>query len=410
MATTPTRQGWTVAASGVLAAVIGRAFGIIELYVIAAALIVAVVAAWAAVAVRRPRVAVRRWIRPAVLTAGDTGRVEVVVESTGRFPAPAFELVEPVGPNRTARMAVDALPRSRAVSAGYRVPTERRGVLTVGPLTAIRYDVLGLARTTVRAAGEETLLVSPRAHLLTIPELGDGVLGRHLLALAQRLGQGEFHSLRDYVEGDEPRSIHWRASARSDDLKVRQHTVEGLRRCLVVLDQHSTGNQLRRVGAAEIDDAFERGIEVAASVVHSADQMGLTTRFVTTDGADVRGPDVAPQTLHLLARLQPSRAEPVVVERDPGEGLGLVVVVTPDPASAPWQSLERVHDPTLTPIGVFTEQLPPRPGPLVLDARSMPAFLEGWDRLAGTRRRREETAPPVVDADADAWILAGSAP
>ena len=80
--------------------------------------------------------------------------------------------------------------------------------------------------------------MSPRAHLLDMPLLGQGVLGRHLLALAQRLGPGDFHSLRDYVDGDEPRTIHWRASARSEELKVRQHSVEGLRRCVVLLDQH----------------------------------------------------------------------------------------------------------------------------------------------------------------------------
>ncbi len=47
-----------------------------------------------------------------------------------------------------------------------------------------------------------------------MPELGDGILGRHLLAQSVRLGPGEFHSLREYVPGDEPRTIHWRASAR----------------------------------------------------------------------------------------------------------------------------------------------------------------------------------------------------
>ena len=61
--------------------------------------------------------------------------------------------------------------------------------------------------------------MSPRAHLLDMPLLGQGVLGRHLLALAQRLGPGDFHSLRDYVDGDEPRTIHWRASARSENLR-----------------------------------------------------------------------------------------------------------------------------------------------------------------------------------------------
>ena len=106
----PTRQGWTVAVSAVIAAFIGRAFGVVELYIITAAMLVAVAFAWVAVTVRRPRLAVRRWIRPAVLTAGDTGRVELVVESNATLPAPPFELVEPVGTSRTARMAVAALP------------------------------------------------------------------------------------------------------------------------------------------------------------------------------------------------------------------------------------------------------------------------------------------------------------
>ena len=101
-----------------------------------------------------------------------------------------------------------------------------------------------------------------------MPQLGQGVLGRHLLSLAQRLGPGDFHSLRDYVEGDEPRSIHWRASARSEELKVRQDTVEGLRRCVVLLDQHVPSGD---AGA----EAFERAVTVAASIVHSADRAGL---------------------------------------------------------------------------------------------------------------------------------------
>ena len=397
----PTRQGWIVALAAIGCAVVGRAFGLVEMYLIAAALGTAVVLAWLVVALRRPRVDVRRWIRPAVLTAGETGRVEIVVAPRGSVPPPPFELIEPVGPSRTARMAVGRLPRRRTVSAGYRVPTERRGVLDVGPLTAMRTDVLGLASTRQLVAGSEELLVSPRAHLLDIPELGNGVLGRHLLSLAQRLGTGEFHSLRDYVDGDEPRTIHWRASARSDNLKVRQHTVEGLRRVVVVLDQHDRP----AVPDGEYDEPFERAVEVAASVVHSAAEAGLTTRFVTSDGADLRGPEVGPHTLHLLARIQPSDVAPVDVERDPGEGLGLVVVVTASPDSAPWRTLGRVHDPALTPLGVFTELLPSRPGPLVVDARSIGRFLADWGRLAGTRRRGHHQH---VEADADTWALAGS--
>lgn len=377
----PTRQGVIVLAGGVAALVVGRVFGVLELFVIGAAMIAATLLAWLVVALRRPRVHVERWIRPSVLTAGDVGRVEVLVEHVGRTRSPAFELVEPVGPRRTARMSVSPLAPGADVSAGYRIPTERRGVLTVGPLVAFRHDVLGLARFTAEVADVEEVLVSPRAHSLEMPSLGQGVLGRHLLALAQRLGPGDFHSLRDYVEGDEPRSIHWRASARSETLKVRQHSVEGLQRCVVLLDQHVPDGP-------EGEDAFERAVTVAASVVHSADRAGLTTRFVTTGGVDLRGPDVAAQTLHLLARIAPSTGPSVPVERDPAEGLGLVVAIGTDPWAASWSTLERVGDPSLTAIGVYTMDLPHRAPLLAVDARSEEAFVDGWAALAGASRGR----------------------
>jgi uncharacterized protein (DUF58 family) len=320
-----------------------------------------------------------------VLTAGDVGRVEVLVQQIGRSRSPGFELIEPVGETRTARMAVAPLGPDAEVSAGYRIPTDRRGVLTIGPLTAIRHDVLGLARSVTEVSGIEEVLVAPRAHLLDMPTLGQGVLGRHLLALAQRLGPGDFHSLRDYVDGDEPRTIHWRASARSEELKVRQDTVEGLRRCVVLLDQHAPQG---RAG----EDAFERAVTAAASIVHSADRAGLTTRFVTTDGADLRGPDVAAQTLHHLARIGISERSSFPVERDPGEGLGLVIAITTAPASGIVSVLERVGEPSLTSVDVYTMAMPRRTSLLAVDARSEASFLAAWSALAGTRETSRSRA------------------
>jgi uncharacterized protein (DUF58 family) len=389
----PTRQGVVLLVGGVLALVIGRMFGVLELFVIAAALLLAPFVALAIVWWRRPHVDVERWIRPSVLTAGDVGRVEVLVSSTGRTSTPPFELIEPVGATRTARMAVAPLEAGTEVSAGYRIPTERRGVLTVGPLVAVRHDVLGLARSATAVAGVEDVLVSPRAYLLDMPLLGQGVLGRHLLALAQRLGPGDFHSLRDYVDGDEPRSIHWRASARSETLKVRQHSVEGLQRCVVLLDQHVPPGP-------EGLESFERAVTAAASIVHSADRAGLTTRFVTTAGADLRGPDVAAQTLHLLARIDVDDGPTVPMERDPSEGLGLVVSIGPDPWRTSWAVLDRLADPALTPIGVFTTDLDHRPPLLAVDGRSETGLLAGWAALAGARGgRRDPRAPDPVLAE-----------
>ena len=124
------------------------------------------------------------------------------------------------------------------------------------------------------------------------------------------------------------------------------------------------------------------------------------TRFVTSDGADLRGPDVAATTLHLLARIAISGGPTRSVERDPSEGLGLVVSIGADPWHASWTMLDK--DPALTPIGVYTMDLGHRTPLLAVDARSELSFLQGWGVLAGSTRtggRRDPRQPDPVLAE-----------
>jgi uncharacterized protein (DUF58 family) len=378
----PTRQGWTVLVGAATAVVIGRVFGIIELFVIGAGLGLSALVAVLVVRVRRPQLSISRWVHPSVLTVGDTGRVDLVIENRGRARSPRADLAEPVGTTNTAHMTIGALDARTQVTAGYRVPAGRRGVLVVGPTLLQRRDLLGLAIDERIVAGATEITVAPQTFELPMPSLGSGVLGRHLLALSQRIGPGEFHSLRDYATGDEPRSIHWRASARSEELKVRQHEAQGVRRCIVVLDRD--GDAYPAPVTADEADVFERAIVAAGSVVLSAERAGLTTRFVTS-GTDLRGPDVSGHTLQVLAPIQ--LGGPLGdLERDPGEGLGLVIVVTSSPAADAWRRTGRIADPTLTRIGVFTAPTSTaQRGHLGVDASSIAAFRTNWQRLAGPR-------------------------
>jgi uncharacterized protein (DUF58 family) len=403
----PTRQGWTIGAGGIAALVAGRVFGILELFVIGTGLLVAVTLGVLVVRLRRPQLSIGRWVHPSVLTVGDTGRVDLAVRNDGPYRSPRVDLAEPVGPINTARMTLTSLLPGDQVTAGYRIPAARRGVLTLGPLEVERRDQLGLAVSWSIGAAATDVMVAPRTVELSMPALGHGVLGRHLMAQAQRLGPGEFHALRDYIDGDEPRSIHWKASARSEGLKVREHTAEGVRRCIVVLD--------RSEAAFDLDadeDVFERAIVAAGSLVQAADRGHLTTRFVTGGGIDLRGPEVATQTLRVLAPLQ--LGEPITeLERDPGEGLGLVIVVTASRSSAAWRRAEQLIDPTLTRVGVFTAEADH--GRLSVDATSIESFQQGWDKLAGATalsardRRFDGGGPPdgaAVGSDLDpdrAW-------
>ena len=375
-----TRFGLLAVVAGLAAVVVGRVFGVVELYVIGAGFLAAVVAAAAFVLVRAPSVDGVRWIHPSMLVAGDTGRVDLELTNRSALRSTRFALRERIRRAGTAdhlaELTVEPLAGRAAERAGYRLPTAARGVVELGPLETEVRDPLGLVRRTRTVAGVDRVVVAPRTHPLEMPRLGSGPLGRHLLAQARRLGPGEFHSLREYVDGDEPRTIHWKASARGESLLVRQHSVEGLRRMLVVLDADR---------ASYADDAsFERAVIVAASVVRSAHEASLVTRFVT-GGVDLRGPDVSATTARTLAELQPGDDPLPVLDRDPGEGVGLLVVVSGRRASSGVRAARAVVDPTLATIPVTTDE--PARGPVAAAARTEAELVSSWGRLVGGAAR-----------------------
>jgi uncharacterized protein (DUF58 family) len=374
------RQGFVAVGAGITSIVAARVFGILELFIIGSGFLAAAVVSLVIVWTRRPRLRAGRWIHPAVLVAGDVGRVDLRIEHLGAIRSTEFTLSEEVRRPRsatyTARLPLGPVPSGGFTSTGYQLMAAGRGIVRLGPLVVENRDPLGMARARTRLLEMDEVFVAPRAFLLDMPQLGQGVLGTQLLAMARRLGPGEFHGLREYVDGDEPRSIHWKASARSEQLLVKEHTTEGLRRCTVVLD--SQGSTYRE------EDGFERAVTVAASLVHSADRAGLSTRFVTAGSIDLRGPEVAANTLRLLAGIEPSIDPLGSIDHDPGEGLGLLIVVTATSSSPGVRAAHAVLDPTQTAVSVVTEET----GRSVLDvpARTESEFVSAWQQLTGKGR------------------------
>lgn len=374
-----TAHGVIVLIAGAAALVAGRVFAIVELFVIGAALVLTVGFAAAYVAIRRPVVTAARWIHPTMLVAGDTGRVDIQLDHRGRLTSAPLDLVERVRRSTDdamlARLPVSPMPANSRTTTGYRLPSARRGMTHLGPLTVELRDPLGIARIERVVAPDESVVVAPRALAIDMPQLGQGVLGAALLDRARRLGPGDFHGLREYQVGDELRSIDWKASARTDDLMVKEHTVEGLHRCTVVFDSGADAHVDR--------DAFERGVTVAASIVNAAARAGLVTRFVTGGRIDLRGPEVAANTMRVLATISDGGPGVAALERDPGEGLGLLVMVTGGRRSPAWHAAQHSLDPTTTLVGVLTDG---DGGRLTVGAASEQQFTSDWQALVGRGR------------------------
>jgi uncharacterized protein (DUF58 family) len=275
----PTTQGRVLAGIGVAFLVLGRLLGVPELYVLGAGAIGLVLIAVAFVLQSRVSLDLVRDLRPPRLHAGSPCRVELRVSNTGGQRTPVLTLQDPVGERRSAVVVLNPLDVGEVVEASYRLPTERRGVLPIGPLTVQVSDPFGVASASIEAAPVAELTVWPAIDdVAPLPHTtgDDPHGGDHQQHALSHRGE-EFYALRPYVVGDDLRRVHWRSTARRDELIVRQNQQPWQARSTVLLDT--------RRGAHD-EESFERAVSGAASVVMACGQSGHQVRFVTTDGLD----------------------------------------------------------------------------------------------------------------------------
>lgn len=127
----------------------------------------------------------------------------------------------PVG-RGVASFAIPRLAPGAVHEELFTIPTHRRAVLQVGPITAVRGDALGVLARVVKWSQPVDLYVHPRT--VALDGSSSGLLQDLEGSPSKELSNSDiaFHALREYVPGDELRRVHWRSSARTGKLMVRQ--------------------------------------------------------------------------------------------------------------------------------------------------------------------------------------------
>jgi uncharacterized protein (DUF58 family) len=231
--------------------------------------------------VRQPQVTVQRVLSPDRVERGRPALATLRVRNEGARWQAAFAAHDSAGAERQ-EVKIRRLGPGSEATYRYELPTSRRGKVEVGPLTLERRDPLGLARNG-KATGEvATLWVHPRRHPTKTVVAGrprHHHVGR--TADDSLRGSADLRDVRPYVVGDEVRHLHWKATARTGQLMVRDYADPDQPRLTVLLDT-------RRGPLSEA--TFEEATEAAASVLFAASSAGHRCRLVTTAGADLAAP------------------------------------------------------------------------------------------------------------------------
>ncbi len=203
----------------------------------------------------------------------------------------------------------------------------------------------------------------------------------------------DFFGLREYEVGDDLRRVHWRSTARTGELMLRQDEMPWEARSTILLDTRPSTHH---------GESFERAVEIAASLATAMCRGRRQVRFMTTGGVDIRssGVDRYAQIMEYLAG---ASVETYVRWDQVMEGLRrsaegpLAAIVAdvdrgrprrPRGAAAPARAdLPLCHPPVGLRRGRRQRPAPAAPGALVVPISSTSPFRTAWNQAVVSCQR-----------------------
>lgn len=330
-----TRRGIASVAAGITILILARITAIHELYVLGVAGVAFPAVAVVFVRMGRAKLHFERALTPVRIFAGGTLRVSVRVVNAARVTSPPLQLDEnaPSALGGPRRVSIPSLrPHASELFASERHASQR-GRKTFPPLRVRLVDPFGFAQISKDVSGSASVTVYPKIDMLHERTPREARSGHGRSAL-HRLASGgdDFYAVREYQEGDDLRRIHWRSSARRDELMIRQDEVRPFPRATILLDTRAASHP----GDAT---SLEWAISAAASLVWELSTQGFALRIATTDtgpGGARWGREAVDPLLTTLALTPLSNMSSLVPSirrcgRRPASG-GVLVAVLPTPA------------------------------------------------------------------------------
>lgn len=264
-------------------------------------------------AYRRPPTVLLSRTLPASAFSG--GRIPLTVQVRLLSRLPVRVLIEDDPPRTVVADTVPVLAGWVQGEAVHQVQTtltlNRRGVFDWEGATLRWADPLGLFWRSVPLTVPTRLEVYPGTHGLLLPELLRPLLSEGAWSRTHGLEDPiSLRGVRDYVPGDPPGRVHWRLTARTGSLTVREPERTAASSVTVYLDLSAGGSVY-----------LESAVRLAASLVQESFALGLPVAVATDAGATPTGRTPEAMRAALLRLAQAQLAQVQVGQAGPDQTL-----------------------------------------------------------------------------------------
>ena len=281
-------------------------------------------------AVARVGLHAQRQINPIRTPVGGRAEVTLHITSTGRLPTGGLLVSDgvPYSLGGKPRFVIEHLPRHTGTRLRYHVQPMLRGIQQLGPLKATITDPFGLAEFERELAHTSRLIVVPRVVKLAGVPGGSGLGSGDDGSVRLNAGQGEDDAIvRPYRQGDDLRKVHWRSTAKRDEMMVRVEERPWRGGTTVLLDHRASAH--RGTGA---NSSLEWAVSFAASICLHLHRYGQRIKLVTESGGLIvrdhgDGTHNDHAVLDALAALQATPTTSMDSAGDPGGGQELIAII-----------------------------------------------------------------------------------
>ena len=307
----PTIRGVTVGVAGLALMFLGRALTVTGLLEVGFGLLVLVLSAVVVVRFGRHSLEVLRTVSPTRANADQPVEVSLHVHNKGVGRAPILMLEDslPGELGSKGRFTLMGLEVDGKRDISYEIRAPRRGRFEIGPLRITATDPFRLARVSESRSEVSHLLVHPRVERLSTPRDIGQYRSPAVTSIRQLTGSrgDDFYTLREYVNGDDLRKIHWASTAKRDRYMIRQEETPWHTRATILLDDLQSHHQ-----GSGATSSFERSIEACASLAALYSRTGYSFRLecaLSTGLGSAKGADHYTACLDLLATLHASSGD-----------------------------------------------------------------------------------------------------
>lgn len=303
----PTARGWIIAGAGIALWVTGVLLGTEALQQLGFGFGALVVAAVLVLRFTRHDLRVSRAVSSPQVVAGQDVTIAIKLDNLGDAKTPTLVIEDrvPADLGSGARFVIDGLRPGGQETVGSDLRPRRRGRWEIGPASLALRDPFGVAKLKIPSEEVSTILVFPAIERLLLPVLPENRRTQARSARRQLTGARgeEFYTLREYVEGDDLRRVHWPATAKRNRFMVRQDETPWQARATVILDDRRISRTRR---------AWETSVGCAASISDLFIRSGYSFTLAPVHEAPIgpaKGSHHLKSCLEKLATIEPARSE-----------------------------------------------------------------------------------------------------